>query len=63
MLAIGFDFWKSVKDGYIAPITPPTNTIGNNICNGNSRVVNAILGGLTNPIFLKVMHCKSTKDI
>ena len=63
MLAIGFDFWKSVKDGYTAPTTPPTNAIGKKICNDNSREVNAILGGLKNSISVKVMHCNSSKEI
>jgi hypothetical protein len=63
MLALGFDVWKSVVDGYTAPATPPTDTAGKKICNDNSRAVNAILGGLTNPIFVKVMHCKSAKEI
>jgi hypothetical protein len=63
MLALGFDVWKSVVDGYTAPTTPPTDTAGKNICNDNSRVVNAILGGLTNSICVKVMHCKSAKEI
>jgi hypothetical protein len=63
LLALGFDVWKSVENGYTAPATPPTNTARNQNCNDNSRAVNIILGGLTNPIFVKVMHCKSTKDI
>jgi hypothetical protein len=63
MLALGFDVWKSVVDGYTAPATPPTDTAGKKICNDNSRAVNAILGGLTNSICVKVMHCKSAKEI
>ena len=63
LLALGFDIWKSVVDGYIAPTTPPTNTAGKKSCNDNSRAVNSILGGLTNSICVKVMHCKSAKDI
>jgi hypothetical protein len=63
MLALGFDIWKSVVDGYTAPTTPPTDVAGKKICNDNSREVNAILGGLTNSICVKVMHCKSAKEI
>jgi hypothetical protein len=46
LLALGFDIWKSVVDGYTAPTTPPKDVAGKKICNDNSRAVNAILGGL-----------------
>jgi hypothetical protein len=42
----------------IIRITPPTDTTAKKLCNENSRVVNDILGGLENPIFVKVLHCK-----
>jgi hypothetical protein len=61
MLALGFDIWKSVEDGYTAPTTPPTDVAGKKICNENSRAVNGILGGLTNSTCVKVMHCKLAK--
>ena len=61
MLALGFDIWQSVEDGYTAPIAPPKDTAGKKICNDNSREVNGILAGLTNSICVKAMHCKSTK--
>jgi hypothetical protein len=63
MLALGFDVWQSVVDGYTMPTTPPTDTAGNKICNNNSRVVTAILGGLKNSTYVKVMHCKLAKEI
>jgi hypothetical protein len=63
MLALGFDIWKSVVDGYTAPTSPPKDAAGKKICNDNSRAVNGILGGLTNSICVKVMHCKSAKEI
>jgi hypothetical protein len=63
MLDLGFDIWQSVVDGYIAPTTPPKDSRGKKICNDNSRDVNGILAGLTNSICVKVMHCKSTKEI
>jgi hypothetical protein len=44
-------------------ITPPTGNVAKKLCNDNSRAINAILGGLTNPIFVKLIHCKSTKEI
>jgi len=63
MIALGCDVWKSVENGYTALSTAPIDTTVKKICNDNSGVVNVILGGLGNPIFVKVMHCKSTKEI
>jgi hypothetical protein len=63
MLALGFDVWKYFLDGYTTPATPLTDTVGKNICNDNSREVNAILEGLKISICVKVMHCKSAKEI
>jgi hypothetical protein len=59
LMSLGCDIWKSVEDGYTAPATTPTDTTGKKLCNDNARASNAILGGLSNPIFVKVMHCKS----
>jgi hypothetical protein len=56
LLALGFDIWKSVVDGYTTPTTPPKDVAGKKICNDNSRAVNGILAGLTNSICVKVMH-------
>jgi hypothetical protein len=63
MLALGFDVWKSVVDGYTVRATLRTDIAGKNICNDNSRAINVILGGLKIYIFVKVMHCKSAKEI
>jgi hypothetical protein len=58
LMALGCDVWLSVVNGYIAPTTAPSDDAAKKLCNDNSRVVNAILGGLANPIFVKVIHCK-----
>jgi hypothetical protein len=58
MLTLGFDVWQSVVDGYTAPANPPTDTTGNKIFNEKSRVVNAILGGLTNSVCVNVIWDK-----
>jgi hypothetical protein len=63
LLSLVFDVWQYVENCYPAPATPPTDTVGKNICNEKSRAVNAILGGLTNPIFVKVLHCNLAKEI
>jgi hypothetical protein len=61
MLALSFDIWQYVVDGFIAPTTLPKDISRNKICNENSRAVNAILGGLKKYMCVKVMHCKSAK--
>jgi hypothetical protein len=58
---LGCDVWLSVVNGYTEPTTSPSDVAAKNLCNDNSRAVNAILGGLENTIFVKVMHCKSKK--
>ena len=63
IMALGWDVWKTIESGYTSPSTPPNDTTTKKLCNENSRAINAILGGLTNPIFVKVMHCKSAKEI
>jgi hypothetical protein len=61
--AQGFQVWQSIVDGYIAPIVPPTNEKEVKIDENNSKATNALLNGLSDTVFTKVAHCKSTKDI
>jgi hypothetical protein len=63
LMDFGFDVWISMVNGYTTPTTAPSNVVVKKLCNDNSRVVNAIMGGLANSIFVKVIHCKSTKEI
>jgi hypothetical protein len=63
LIALGCDVWKVVESGYTTPSTQPNDIVVKKLYNDNSREINAIVGGLTNPIFVKVMHCKSTKEI
>ena len=41
----------------------PIDNAGRNIYEGNSKVMNAILSGLVESIFVKVMHCETAKEI
>jgi hypothetical protein len=59
----GFEFWQSVVDGYKEPIIPPTNENGRKLSLNNSKDKNALLNGLVNSIYVKVMHCSSAKEI
>jgi hypothetical protein len=61
--AHGFDVWKSVVDGYKEPATPPTDNDGKKLSQNNSRAKNAILNGLVDSVYVKVMHCDSAKEI
>jgi hypothetical protein len=47
LMALGFDIWKSIMIGYIAPTTPPTNAIGKNPSENNVKSMNSILCGLS----------------
>jgi hypothetical protein len=47
-----------VIKGYDVPETPPLDTTVKKLYNNYSRVVNELMGGLANNIFVKFMHCK-----
>jgi hypothetical protein len=61
--AQGFQVWKSIVDGYKAPVVPPTNDKVVKLGENNSKATNALLNGLSDTVFTKVPHCKSAKDI
>jgi hypothetical protein len=63
IMDLGFDVWLSVVNGYKEPSTAPSNVVVKKICNDNSRVVNANMGGFEKSIFVKVMHYKSKGEI
>jgi hypothetical protein len=49
--------------GYTTPTTPPTDMIKKKASENDAKAMNAILCGLSESNFIKVMHCKSTKEI
>jgi hypothetical protein len=61
--AQGFEIWQSIVDGYTTPTVPPTNDKAVKLGQNNSKAKNALLNGLSEMIFTKVAHCKSTKEI
>jgi hypothetical protein len=61
--AQGFQFWQSIVDGYTAPTVPPTSDKVVKLGENNSKAINALLNGLSDTVFTKVAHCKSTKEI
>lgn len=56
-----FDVWMSVKNGYIVPQLPPTDPNTKREYENNAKDKNAILSGLSDIEFVKVMHYTSTK--
>jgi hypothetical protein len=61
LMALGCDVWLSMVNGYTTPTITPSDVVAKKLCNDKSRVSNAIMGGLENPIFVKVIHFKSAK--
>jgi hypothetical protein len=47
---------------YIAPTTPPTYAARKKPSEHSEKAMNAILCGLSESDFVKVMHCGSTKE-
>jgi hypothetical protein len=61
--AQGFEIWQSIVDGYIVPSVPPRNDKEIKLGQNNSKATNALLNGLSETIFTKFTHCKSSKEI
>jgi hypothetical protein len=52
-----------VVDGYKEPSIPPTNENGRKLNLNNSKAKNSLLNGLVDSIYVKFVHCNSTKNI
>lgn len=61
--AQGAEVWTTILTRYDAHVNPPIDGQGNLAYEGNSRAMNAILSGLTETIFIKVMHCDTAKEV
>lgn len=55
------DVWEIVEGGYTFPTTIPTDRAGKNKYETNAKVVNTLLGILSQSKFFKVMQLKSAK--
>lgn len=55
-MSFGVEEWEHIW-------SPPTNFHGRRIYEQNAKVVNALLGGLKEHEFIKVMHYKFQKEI
>jgi hypothetical protein len=61
--AQGFQVWQSIVDGYTTLAVPPTNDKAMKLGENNSKAMNSLLNGLSDIVFTKFAHCKSTKEI
>jgi hypothetical protein len=61
--AQGVDVWKAMVNIYNVPTTPLIHQSSKNIFEDNSKAMNTILSGLVETVFVKVMHCETTKEI
>jgi hypothetical protein len=53
--AHGFQYWKSIVDGYTRPAVPPTSEKAVKLGENNSKAINALLNGLSDTVFTKVV--------
>lgn len=61
--ALRYDIWESVKSGYITPNTPPIDPTEKKLYENDARAKNAIMCGLVNSELVKIISCKSAKEI
>ena len=62
--AQGTDIYKMIENTYNIPSTiSTTSAIDKNNFENNSKAMNALLSGLTETIFVKVMHYETAKEI
>lgn len=62
-MAFGFDIWKSIVTSYTTLTTQPIDVSRKKLSENNAKAMNTILCDLLESEFVKVMHCKSKKQI
>lgn len=62
-MSLGVDVWSFVLVDYIVRETPPTNENDKNVYGNNEKEKSAILFGLNQYDLVKVIQCKSTKEV
>ena len=62
-MSLGVDVWSSVLVDYDVPDVPPIDVDGKKLYGNNVKAKNAILFGLSQSELVKVMHCKSAKEV
>jgi hypothetical protein len=61
--SLGYDVWKSVKNGYITPERQLYDVGYNKLRDINSKTMNYIMDVLERSEFTKVMHCGTIKEM
>lgn len=59
----GYDVWQSIMTSYKKPSTSPSDDAGKKIYDSNAKAMSSILNGLIDSAYVKVMHCKSAKEV
>lgn len=62
-LAKGYDIWETIKQGYDAKASPPTNEKGWKFVEYDAKSKNSIMSGLTQSVYVKVLGCEITKEL
>ena len=62
MMSLGWKVWAASRKEYKIEYQEPTYREELGQYEGNSKALNAILSGLTNSVFTKVMRCKTSKQ-
>jgi len=60
---LGYDIWEALKNGYTTPTTHPIDITEKNLCESDSMVKNTIMYGLIDSELVKLMGCKSAKEM
>lgn len=63
LISLGYDIWESITNIYIAPSTPSVDVVAKKLFENDSKSKNAIMCGLVDIKLVKVMGCKSAKEI
>lgn len=63
LTSLGYDAQRVANDDYIEPDHPITDANAKKAHENNAKENNAILSGLKNSKFVKVVQCNTTKEI
>ena len=61
LMSLGYKVWRFVERKYKIPDNLPIDKSELDQYEANVKALNAILSGLTNSVFVKVMQCKTSK--